>query len=111
MYLEQGDIIEISFEPSRGHEPQKTRPALVVSSNLFNESTSMPVVCPITTTDNGFFLHRPLPAGHKVYGFVVLEQLRTVDAEARKATVIDHLTRSEMRNYIETLTSFFGEAW
>ena len=57
MLFEQGDVVEVAFDPTRGHEPKKNRPALVVSNNTFNGATSMPVVCPITTTDNGFFLH------------------------------------------------------
>lgn len=32
MVFEQGDIIEVDFDPTRGHEPQKKRPALVVSA-------------------------------------------------------------------------------
>ncbi|MDR1730903.1 MAG: type II toxin-antitoxin system PemK/MazF family toxin [Synergistaceae bacterium] len=48
MSFRQGDIVEVSFDPTRGHEPKKTRPALVVSNDTFNGATSMPVVCPIT---------------------------------------------------------------
>ena len=28
---EQGDIIEVDFDPTLGHEPKKMRPAIVVS--------------------------------------------------------------------------------
>jgi mRNA interferase MazF len=107
MLFRQGDIVEVTFDPTRGHEPKKTRPALVVSNDTFNESTSMPIVCPITTTDNGFFLHEPVPAGHEVYGFIAMEQARTMDLDARRAEVIDLLPGKEMRPILSCLKSFF----
>ncbi len=57
MVFKQGDIVDVNFNPTVGHEPKKKRPALVVSSEDFNNATSMTIVCPITATDNGFFLH------------------------------------------------------
>jgi mRNA interferase MazF len=108
MVFEQGDIIEVNFSPAVGHEPKKTRPALVVSSNEFNSRTSMTVLCPITTTDNGFFLHEPISAEHGVYGFVVMEQLRAVDLQARPAELIDRLSDREMEPILVCLRSFFN---
>ena len=107
MFFEQGDIVDVSFDPSIGHEPKRKRPALVVSNNDFNSSTSMTIICPITTTDNGFFLHEPIPAGHEVYGFVVMEQLRAVDLEARRAEKIDRLNEKEMKPILSCIKSFF----
>jgi len=107
MFFEQGDIVEISFDPSIGHEPKSKRPALIVSSNDFNSSTSMTIVCPITTRDNGFFLHEPIPAGHDIYGFVVMEQPRAVDLKARRAEKIDHLNEKEMMPILSCIKSFF----
>jgi len=107
MSFEQGDIVDMSFDPSIGHEPKSRRPALVVSSDDFNNSTSMTIVCPITTTDNGFFLHEPIPAGHDVYGFVVMEQLRAVDLKARRAEIIDHLNEKEMSPILSCIRSFY----
>jgi mRNA interferase MazF len=109
MIFEQGDIVEVNFDPSSGHEPQKKRPALVVSRNDFNDATSMTLVCPVTSKDNGFFLHLPIPLGHDVHGFAILEQLRAMDLETRKAIQIDHLSKQEMRPFLACLKSFFGE--
>ena len=107
MFFEQGDIVEIDFNPSLGHEPKEKRPALVVSNSDFNASTSMTVVCPITSTDNGFFLHEPIPVGHAIFGFVVMEQLRAVDLTARHAVTVDHLSEKEMIPVLTCLKSFF----
>lgn len=55
---QQRDIIIIDFDPSKGYEIKKRRPALVMSSNDYNRSTNLVIVCPITTTkkDRPFFI-------------------------------------------------------
>ena len=107
MFFEQGDIVEFDFSPSIGHEPKNIHPALVVSNGDFNTSTSMTIVCPITSNDNGFYLHEPIPAGHSVFGFVVMEQPRALDLDARGAVKLDHLSRKEMAPITICLKSFF----
>ncbi len=83
MICEQGDIIEVNFNPTLGHEPQKRRPALVVSVSFFNNVlSSLTVVCPITSTKNGHPLHVELPEGNAVSGCVCLEAMRAIDLEA-----------------------------
>ncbi|WP_368645696.1 type II toxin-antitoxin system PemK/MazF family toxin [Alkalibacterium putridalgicola] len=47
----QRDIVFIDFDPSKGYEIKKRRPALVLSRNEYNVSTNMVIVCPITSTD------------------------------------------------------------
>lgn len=46
----QGDIIIVDFDPSKGHEIKKRRPALVISRDEYNRSSPLVVVCPITST-------------------------------------------------------------
>jgi mRNA interferase MazF len=105
----QGDIVEFDFGPSQGHEPLGRRPALVVSSDDFNASTSMTLVCPITTADSGFPLHMPLPDGIDTYGYVVVEQVRAFDLYARNPRLVEHLDAecAIMLAVTECLRSFF----
>ena len=107
MFFAQGDIVEVDFSSALGHEPKNRRPALVVSSDEFNESTSMTLVCPITSADNGFYLHESVPPGHSVFGFVVMEQMRALDIEARHANQIGQLSKKEMEPILICLKSFF----
>jgi|SRR5690625_2739096 len=46
----QRDIVITDFDPSKGHEITKRRPALVMSSNDYNRTTNLVIVCPITST-------------------------------------------------------------
>jgi mRNA interferase MazF len=80
MFFEQGDIIEVNFNPTVGHESQKRRPALVVSVGHFNNVvSSLTVVCPITSTVNGHPLHIELAPENIVSGCVCVEQMRAID--------------------------------
>lgn len=85
----QGDFIAITFDPQAGHEQKGRRPALVVSKDLFNSSTGMAIVCPITNTDRGFPFHVPIPKKSKLTGFVMVEQVKSVDFHARRVKRIE----------------------
>ncbi|MCX6100368.1 MAG: type II toxin-antitoxin system PemK/MazF family toxin [Candidatus Bipolaricaulota bacterium] len=81
----QGDFIAIAFEPQTGHEQSGRRPALVVSHDLFNQHTGLAIVCPITNTRRDYPFHVAIPAGGEVTGFVMVEQVRSIDYRARRA--------------------------
>jgi len=105
--FEQGDIIIVNFDPTVGHEPQKTRPALVVSNADYNISTSMTLVCPITSGPSRFFLHDNLPDSCSVKGCVVIEQVRAIDLAARGAHKVDELHGQPLEDILACLRSFF----
>ena len=85
----QGDIIAITFDPRSGHEQKWRRPAFVVSKNLFNQSTGLAIVCPITNTERDFPFHVPIPEDGMLTGFIMVEQVKSVDFRARNAKRIE----------------------
>lgn len=107
MIYDQGDIIEVDFDPTKGHEPAKKRPALVVSNYDFNISNSMTIVCPITNRMTPFFLHQQLPDNCCVQGSVVMEQLRALDLDARPTVRLGTLSPEELKPILVCLQSFF----
>ncbi len=86
----QGDIIALTFDPQSGHEQKGRRPAFVVSKDLFNKSTGLAIVCPITNTERGFPFHVPMSKDSKLTGFIMVEQVKSVDLHARGAKCIEH---------------------
>ena len=56
-----------------------------MSNDLFNERTGMAVVCPITNTRRDFPFHVAIPEGGGVTGFVLVEQVGSVDFRAHDA--------------------------
>lgn len=107
MVFDQGDIVEVDFDPTRGHEPQRKRPALVVSSYDFNISNSMTIVCPISSRERPFFLHEPLPEGCCAQGSVIMEQVRAIDLEARPCEKVGRLDEDSLQPILVCLRSFF----
>ncbi len=82
---ERGDLIALTFDPQSGHEQKGRRPALVISHYLFNKNTGLAIVCPVTTTERGFPFHVALAECPKVTGFVMVEQVKSIDFRARNA--------------------------
>lgn len=90
MYIpEQGDIIEIDFDPSAGKEIMKRRPAFVLSPQPFNEHTQFAIVAPVTSTVRGIALEVELPKGAKTHGSILVHQMRSLDFSARNATLVE----------------------
>jgi len=91
----KGDFIAVTFDPQSGHEQKGRRPALVVSNTLFNGQTGLAIVCPLTKTDWGYPFHVAIADNPKVKGFVMVEQVKSIDFRARQAKLVgkasDHL--------------------
>ncbi|HQP75654.1 MAG TPA: type II toxin-antitoxin system PemK/MazF family toxin [Acidobacteriota bacterium] len=85
---QKGDFVSVTFDPQSGHEQKGRRPALVVSNTLFNRHTGMAIVCPLTTTDRRFPFHVPVADNAAVSGFVMVEQVKSIDFRARRAARI-----------------------
>lgn len=49
----RNDIVWLDFEPVKGKEIGKYRPALVLSSEEYNENTGLVICCPISTSIRG----------------------------------------------------------
>ncbi len=52
MKINQYDIWLANLNPSKGVEPGKTRPVVVIQGNLLNEIHPSSIVCPITSKVN-----------------------------------------------------------
>ena len=81
----KGELITLTFDPQSGHEQRGRRPALVVSNDLFNPHTGLCIACPITNTRRDYPFHVAMPAGEGVTGFVMVEQVKSIDFRSRKA--------------------------
>ncbi len=85
---EKGDFVAVTFDPQSGHAQRGRRPALVVSNTLFNQRTGLAIVCPITHTDRAYPFHVAIANNPDVTGFVMVEQVKSIDFHARKARLI-----------------------
>ena len=101
----KGDFITVSFDPQSGPEQMGRCPALTVSNDLFNKHTGMAVVCPITSTDRRFPFHVPVPPGLKVTGFVMVEQVKSIDFRSRNVKKIGKAPEDLMDEVLAILDS------
>jgi mRNA interferase MazF len=82
---QKGDFVAVAFDPQSGHEQRGRRPALVVSDTLFNRHTGLAIVCPLTNTDRRFPFHVAFEDDSGIAGFVMVEQVKSIDFTTRKA--------------------------
>jgi mRNA interferase MazF len=85
----KGDFITLSFDPQSGHGQRGRRPPLELSNLAFNEATGLAIVCPLTNTDRGISFHLPVPNSSWLTGFVMVEQVKSVDFYAREVSFVE----------------------
>lgn len=106
-YPKQRDIIWIDFDPARGKEIKKRRPALVVSKDEFNEHTGFCLVCPITSTKRKYATYIDIKDPQKISGEVVTHQLRAVDYTIRNIEKIEQCDMLTWIDVVEVMGMFF----
>jgi mRNA interferase MazF len=99
----KGDLIALTFDPQSGHEQKGRRPALVISNYLFNEKTGLAIVCPITNTNLQIPFHLAVPSSSKLTGYVMVDQIKSVDFRARKAKFIETAPKELLDDVLEVL--------
>jgi len=77
------------FRPQVGHEQKGRRPALIIRNHLFNQATRLAIACPVTNTDRRIPFHLPVPTTSSLTGFVMVEQVKSIDYRARSARFIE----------------------
>ena len=107
MVMTRGDIHLVRLDPTLGSEIKMTRPCVVVSPDELNAHLRTAIVAPMTTGGKAYpwrircrFQNRS--------GYVVLDQLRTVDQE-RLVKRLGALSPDTMANVLNGLQEMFAE--
>ncbi len=100
---QKGDFITVTFDPQSGHEQRGRRPALVVSNSLFNRHTGLAIVCPLTHTERSFPFHVAVVNDPNVTGFVMVEQVKSIDFRTRKAKRIGRASDSVLKEVLSII--------
>lgn len=83
----RNDIVWLDFEPTKGKEIGKYRPALVLSSKLYNKQTGLLICCPISTSIRGNATEVEVNNLDQV-SVVASSLIQTLSWENRKAKLI-----------------------
>jgi mRNA interferase MazF len=99
----QGDLVSLDFDPQSGHEQKGRRPALVVSKEAFNKGTGMAICCPITNTDRRVPFHVPLAGRTSLTGFVMCEQVKSLDFRSRGMKLIERAPQGLLEDVLSLI--------
>jgi mRNA interferase MazF len=91
------EVYLVSLDPTVGSEIQKTRPCVVLSPNEMHSLNTV-IVAPMTTKSKNYPSRIPINFAKKK-GFIVLDQIRTID----KARLVQHLGTLDPQSGIHAL--------
>lgn len=94
---QKGDLVILTFDPQAGHEQKGRRLALVMSNSKFNKAVGFALVCPITNTDRNFPFHVAFQ-GEQVGGFILTEQVKSIDYDARRMKYVETLNAETLED-------------
>jgi mRNA interferase MazF len=94
MEVSQYQIVLVNLDPTIGSEMKKTRPCVVISPDEMNKYLHTIVIAPMTSSSKAY----PTRVGvkhNKTKGWVVLDQIRTIDRK-RVVKKFEFLTEKEI---------------
>jgi len=103
----QGDIIKMDFDPTKGHEQQGRRPAVVVNNTTYNNfARGVALVCPITNTDRDVPIQPKLDNRTKTTGVIMTGQVKALDLTKRNAEFIEELPYDILEEVCDIVSGF-----
>ena len=93
---DRGDLVWLEFTPQAGSEQRGRRPALVLSPKIYNGKVGLALFCPVTSKIKGYPFEVELPDGTAVSGFVLSDQLKSLDWRSRKVKFIERASLDVM---------------
>ena len=93
--MKQYDIVLVNLDPTIGSEIRKTRPCLIISPYEMNRYLRTIVIAPITSTSKAYVTRIEVKQ-NKTKGWVVLDQIRTID-KSRIIKTLGNLAEDEIR--------------
>ena len=94
MEIKQYELVLVNLDPTVGSEMKKTRPCAVISPNEMNKYLQTIVVAPLTSSSKPYPTRVEFKQA-KTKGWIVLDQIRTVD-RTRIVKKLGNLTTSEI---------------
>ena len=97
----RGDLID--FQPQKGKEITKRRPALVISHTAYNQKVGLAICCPITSRKKGYPFEVALPDHLPVKGVILADQIKSLDWKKRHASYIGSVTDEVLSETLEKI--------
>ena len=104
---ERKDIVWLDFEPTKGKEIGKYRPAMVLSSREYNRKTGLLICCPISTSIRGGATEVSLSRMEKP-SVIAASLVQTLAWKERKVKKIITARQSEFEETLSKLLPLIG---
>jgi mRNA interferase MazF len=104
---DRAEVIMLDFDPTKGKEIGKYRPALVLSSKPYNQKTGLLICCPISTSIRGSVLEIPI-TGLEKPSVVVASMIYTFDWKERRAKRLHTANDETMVEVLKTILPLVG---
>ena len=107
MVAKRFEVHLVNLDPTTGHEIRKTRPALIISPDEMNNNIGTVIIAPMTTKGRAY----PTRVACRFQGkggWVVLDQIRTVD-KRRLLRKLGVLNKETNRRVLDGLAEMFAE--
>jgi mRNA interferase MazF len=82
---QKGDLVWLDFEPQKGKEIKKRRPALVLSPKEYNKHGLM-LACPISSREKNYPFEVKIKG--EVNGVILADSIKSLDWKERNASFI-----------------------
>ena len=105
MELKQYHLVLVNLDPTIGSEIKKTRPCLIISPNEMNKPLQTVIIAPLTSTSKAYPTRIEIK-GKKNSGWVVLDQIRTIDKK-RIISLLGKISDEEIIKVKQTLKETF----
>lgn len=102
----QGDIIKINLDPKKGHEQQGYRPYICLSHKIISDVANIAVFAPISNTNRNYPFYIRL-SGTKTTGSVLLDQVVTIDYNARNFNFVESVSAELITELLEKVILVF----
>ena len=102
----QGDIIKINLNPKKGHEQTGYRPYICLSNKTVSDFANIAIFAPISNTSRKYPLYLPLQKT-KTQGHVLLDQLVTIDYNARDFSYVETVPDVLLRQLLSVTVLVF----
>jgi mRNA interferase MazF len=110
MEIDRGDIWLVDLNPVTGHEQAGTRPALVISDNLFNHGLSgLVIIIPITSKFKGIPSHVELESQYlNQKSYLKTEDIRSVSTRRlnKKIGTVNKAVLDQVESKLKLLLGF-----
>jgi mRNA interferase MazF len=104
--VRRGQVFLVQLDPTRGREIRKTRPCVVISPDELNAHLRTFLVAPLTTGAHSYPFRIACRFRGRA-GFIVLDQIRTIDGE-RLLRPLGRISPATLARVLASLQEMFA---